>query len=123
MSFPSDPWLDAKLRNVPLPVGMLARLGDLTSASDEQLDAALGDVPLPAWLLDRLARIPRRTRRRSLARTFAVAASLLVGLGFAIWCGAEVLVALRRPEPSTERPGLAKAPPADAHAPATDLPN
>jgi Ca-activated chloride channel family protein len=46
MSFPcgSDPWLDARLRNIPLPPGMLARLHDTVDqlAAETETTAATG---------------------------------------------------------------------------------
>ena len=106
--FGSDPWLDARLRNVPLPVGMLQRLSELANPADEELDAALRDVPLPAGLCQRLDRSPscrsgrlpgcRRWARGTIGirpiggavrwarqnvgwRELAIAASLLLAIG------------------------------------------
>src|ERR1700722_18541793 len=63
-NFGSDPWLDARLRNVPLPVGMLARLSQVGSPSDEQLDAVIRDVPVPEGLCQRLLQITDEPQRR-----------------------------------------------------------
>lgn len=81
MSFGSDPWLDAKLRNVPLPVGLVQRLNQISAEGadrrspevqpapdtaggvrDVQLDAALNDVTLPAGFMRRLRAIGRTPR-------------------------------------------------------------
>jgi hypothetical protein len=75
-------WLDAQLRNVPLPPGMLARLsanGPEPADEDLRLDNLLRDVPVPIDLESRLRRIarpaylPMPTWRR-----VAMAASVLV---------------------------------------------
>jgi len=54
----SDAHLDAKLRAVPMPDGLTARLRAVPLADDVGLDAVLGEVPLAAGLLGRLRRIP-----------------------------------------------------------------
>jgi Ca-activated chloride channel homolog len=89
--FGFDNWIDAQLRNVPLPPDLLARLaksGTVRDAADADvdalLDAALCNVPVPGYLESRL----RRVARRSLApwwRHLALAASLflMVSLGAA----------------------------------------
>src|SRR5262245_44822552 len=56
MSF--DPQLDAQLRDVPLPDGLVARLKGALSPTDEQLDARLREVEVPADLLASLRAIP-----------------------------------------------------------------
>ena len=53
-----DPNLDAQLRAVPLPEGLVERLRQTALADDDGLDAALRELPLPAGLLDRLRGIP-----------------------------------------------------------------
>ena len=63
-NFGSDPWLDARLRNVPLPVGMLARLSQAGSPTDEQLDTVVRDVPVPEGLCLRLQQITDLPQRR-----------------------------------------------------------
>ncbi len=97
-NFGSDPWLDARLRNVPLPVGMLARLSQVGSPSDEQLDAAVRDVPVPEGFCQRLLQITEQpqsrfdwtpadwapvvwTRQHVGWRELAIAASLLLVVG------------------------------------------
>lgn len=107
--FGSDPWLDARLRNVPLPAGMLARLNQLAKEAaedsgstegpriyrpnqpvplgpgitDAQMDASLREVPVPAGLCQRLERIALEPRRRFGGRQLALAASVLVAVGIA----------------------------------------
>ncbi|HEX5105190.1 MAG TPA: YfbK domain-containing protein, partial [Pirellulaceae bacterium] len=58
MSDPADQILDAQLRDVPLPDGLLARLKSSLVPSDEQLNAALVAVAVPATVLARLREIP-----------------------------------------------------------------
>jgi len=89
--FGSDPWLDAKLRNVPLPVGFLARLGKVADSSgrfgtdkfstDEQVDAAIADVSVPPGLMERLYRISDEPRYHVPWRQMAMAASLVFAIG------------------------------------------
>jgi Ca-activated chloride channel homolog len=80
-NFGSDPWVDARLRNVPLPVGMLSRLSQIGNPSNDDVDAALREVPLPAGMLDRLQRIARTPRRRVAWRELSLAASVLLAVG------------------------------------------
>lgn len=79
-----DAWLDAELRNVPAPAGLLHRLEQIAALSDEELDAALREVPIPADLASRLERIGRRQVRLAEFRHWAAAAALwlAVGLGY-----------------------------------------
>ncbi len=56
---PPDPQLDALLRNVPLPDGLVARLQASPLPSEEELDAALKQVLLPLGLVRDLQAIPR----------------------------------------------------------------
>lgn len=94
--FHSDPWLDARLRNVPLPVNLLARLQEIGTAETQQLDRALREVPVPDGLLDRLRDIsstpqprfvfslPERldwSGRRSTWHQLATAAAILLAVG------------------------------------------
>ena len=53
-----DSKLDARLRAVPLPEGLIQRLRQTALADDDGLDAALGELPLPAGLVERLRSIP-----------------------------------------------------------------
>lgn len=78
----SDGWLDAQLRNVPLPDGLLRGLTGAAMLSDEELDAALRDVPLPPLLLWRLRRIVEAPARLIRLRQWAAAASLFLAIGF-----------------------------------------
>ena len=50
--------LDAQLRDVPLPDGLLDRLMALPLADDDGLDELVRDVAVPAGLLQRLQAIP-----------------------------------------------------------------
>ncbi len=77
----SDAWLDAQLRNVPLPDGLVARLERVVAAEDEQIDAALRNVRLPALLLWRLRRIVEEPTRLVRFRRWATAASVFLAIG------------------------------------------
>jgi Ca-activated chloride channel family protein len=106
--FGSDPWLDARLRNVPLPAEMLARLNEISrddsdadtsqgpqlfvpnapipagpTLSNAQIDEMLAEVVVPTGFVERLQRISLEPRRRVGLRTLALAASLLVAVGLA----------------------------------------
>ena len=54
----SDHLLDAQLRDVPLPDGLVARLKASLAQSDEQVDAALRSVAIPTTVIARLREIP-----------------------------------------------------------------
>ena len=80
--FGSDPWLDARLRDVPLPPGMLARLEQIAATSDDQLDAMVRDVPAAAGLARRGCRGFLGVRRRRLPwRELSLAAAVLIAVG------------------------------------------
>jgi hypothetical protein len=86
--FKSDPWLDARLRNVPLPVNLLARLQEIGTAETHEMDRALRNVPVPAGLIDRLRGISRLPQRRfvwsawpPISRELALAAAVLLAVG------------------------------------------
>ena len=83
----SDPWLDARLRNVPLPLDFLARLEQIADPEIARMDRALMDVPLPDGFLERLSDISRAPRRRAAWRQLALAASVLIsiGVGYGSW--------------------------------------
>jgi len=76
-----EAWLDAELRDVPLPAGLLARLQKVAELSDEELDADLQAVAIPAGLARRLERIGEREARRMGLYHVATAALLLVAVG------------------------------------------
>lgn len=96
---PNDESLDAELRNVPVPPGLLERLraigqAALTSQADSaatstpaltdpQVDALLRDVPIPRRLVARIKKIARRPMPRGWLKRFALAAMVLV----ALWLG------------------------------------
>ena len=89
-NFGSDPWLDARLRNVPLPIGMLGRLSQVANVSDEQLDAAVREVPVPDELGERLqliAEMPRwqRLGARAARRPLAIGAGRFAADGYCYW--------------------------------------
>jgi Ca-activated chloride channel family protein len=91
--FGFDDWMDAQLRNVPVPRDLHARLAsnrpqdsspgssDSSDSSDDLLDAELRNVPVPEGLGRRLRAIPRRRRAYSLWTAMAAAASVVVAVG------------------------------------------
>ncbi len=79
--FGSDPWLDARLRDVPLPPGVLARLEQIAATPDDELDGMVREVPVPPDLIPRLSRIPRVPRRRLPLRELSLAAAVLIAVG------------------------------------------
>jgi Ca-activated chloride channel family protein len=81
----SDPWLDARLRNVPLPLDFLARLEQIADPEIERMERALVDVPLPEGFLDRLRDVSQQPQRRVAWRGLALAASLLISIGAGYW--------------------------------------
>ena len=76
-----DAWLDAELRDVSLPVGLLERLRSIAVAGDEELDAAIRDVPVPVGLGSRVQRIWEAPLRLARLGSLATAASLLIAIG------------------------------------------
>ena len=79
-----DEILDAALREVPIPAGFEDRLRTAALGRNEELDAALRTMPLPSGLLDRLRRIARKDRLRwPRTAIWAAAASVLIVVGLA----------------------------------------
>jgi Ca-activated chloride channel family protein len=82
---PSDASLDAELRDVPIPPGLLGRLRqtaqETVEMSDEELDAILRDVPMPLELRRRLEQMGRRMAQWTWVSRIAMAASLLLAVG------------------------------------------
>lgn len=79
-----DKWMDAQLRNVPLPPDLLIRLAKSTGNEDDlnaRMDAVINDVPVPPGLEDRLRRIARRRTGVPLWQQVAMAASIFLALG------------------------------------------
>lgn len=74
----SDDELDVRLRDVSLPDGLIARLAGLTA--DEDLDELLRELPIPVSVLARTRIIPDRRTRSPLLR-WALAASLVLMVG------------------------------------------
>ncbi len=99
----SDLWLDDQLRDVPVPDGLLDRLGRIAAMSDAELDAALRDVPLPEGLLLRLRHTVEVRLRLMRLRHLALAASLMLAVG--LWYGGLVIsmVASSRPDRAAPR--------------------
>lgn len=76
-----DEWMDAQLRNVPVPRDLHERLAASRPAdqpSDEKLDAALRDVAVPVHLERHLRRIPWQYRATWWWKGAALAASVLL---------------------------------------------
>lgn len=78
VGIPSDEQLDQQLRSVDVPPEMVPRVQQ--SVADDMLDQALCDVPLPWGLVARLQMIARLPPRRRFAR-LALAASLMLLTG------------------------------------------
>ncbi|ADB18832.1 von Willebrand factor type A [Pirellula staleyi DSM 6068] len=81
MSRDSDPEIDAHLRNVPLPSGMLDALrmiplDEERCEEDEAIDQALRGMPIPAGFLESLLEIPHADRLDSDVADLPVPASL-----------------------------------------------
>ena len=76
-----ESWLDAELRRVAPPAGLVGRLQQIPVADDEVLDDLLRETPLPTGLIGRLRKIPvttvPRERRWATLERQAVAASLV----------------------------------------------
>lgn len=93
---PDDDEIDEVLRSPPVPDGLVTRLQ--SAISDEVLSEQLRDVEVPGELLTRLRTIPFQ-RERPTWKRLAMAASLLMFL-FGTYCGAigALLAAVRPPE-------------------------
>jgi Ca-activated chloride channel family protein len=87
--FGFDKWIDAQLRNVPLPHKLLSRLSEAGDGSnsrdaDARLDAALSDVAVPAYLETRLQHIAFQGRPLPLGRQILLAASIFLALSLGV---------------------------------------
>jgi len=82
-----DAGLDAALREVPVPAGLLSSLRSIVLADDEGLDEAIRDVPVPRKMAERLQRSPRRRVRERRLNTWSTAGSLWLAIGLSL-CGA-----------------------------------
>ncbi|MEQ8787475.1 MAG: DUF3520 domain-containing protein [Pirellulaceae bacterium] len=80
---PDDAEVDRRLRDVAAPVGLADRI--VAMIDDEVLVERLAEVPLPESLMPRLRVLPQ-LRRRSRLGSFALAASLMIAL-CAAWLG------------------------------------
>jgi len=76
-----DADLDAVIRAVRVPAGLLGRLRQAALETDEGLDAALRHVPLPPAVMGQLRQVPRGHLWLQRLTRWAVAASLLIGIG------------------------------------------
>jgi len=76
-----DERLEAQLKAVPLPDGLLDRLRQIPLEEDEVLDGLVRQVPTPERLLPRLRRLPREPGWSIRLSTWATAASLFVLFG------------------------------------------
>ena len=98
--FGFDDWIDAQLRNVPLPADLLSKLSKVGPGSSEapirdgtareqkvrdgRIDAILRHVPVPRSLEPGLLRIARFRRSPPLTWQIGLAASLMIAVGVAI---------------------------------------
>ncbi len=78
-----DAWLEAQLKAVPLPEGLLERLRQIPLQADEGVDALLREVSIPEGLLARLRRLPIQRCWENRVYRWATAVSLL--LIFGLW--------------------------------------
>jgi Ca-activated chloride channel family protein len=120
--FGFDDWIDAQLRNVPLPPNLLARLaesGPGPSKLDAEIDAALCDVPVPPHLESRLRRITRRNGP-PFWRKFGLAASVLVMIGLGATAYVSFLAGTVGPGPRQTARRDADANPTSAQTTTTD---
>lgn len=77
-----DDWIDAQLRNVPLPTDLLWRLAEAgrsqdNAAADARLDAVISNVPVPLDLQMRLRRIAYQRRPHLIWRPWGIAAAIV----------------------------------------------
>jgi Ca-activated chloride channel family protein len=108
VTVPNDVEIDRQLREVPLPAGMMARLG--AALEDEIIAEQLADVPVPVTLAARLRVVPQ-LRTRSTAGRFALAASLMIALGGAYLSALGGLLDQMRPREPVEAAYLPLDPP------------
>ena len=76
-----DGWLEAQLKAVPLPDGLLDRLRQIPLQEDEVLDGLIRGAPPPEGLLPRLRRLPRENSWSIRLSAWATAVSLFLLLG------------------------------------------
>jgi Ca-activated chloride channel homolog len=98
-----DADLDAAIRDVALPAGFARRLRLSLLAEDDALDAALRDVPLPAGFLRPVVRFARRQGRLRRVARWATAVSLLIAFG-GPYVAAMILVVMSAIGPSRPAP-------------------
>ncbi len=98
--FGFDDWIDAQLRNVPVPADLLSKLSKVGPGSPEEpnrettprdqkirdgrLDAILRHVPVPRSLEPRLLRIAFHRRSPPLPWQIGLAAGLMIAVGVAV---------------------------------------
>lgn len=95
----TDEELDARLRDIPLPLGLTERVK--RAVADDETDRQLRDVPLPPQIVARARNIPL-LRHRSWVGRLAMAASLLIVVGagyFAALGGILSVFRQEQPEP------------------------
>jgi Ca-activated chloride channel homolog len=126
-----DNEIDALLREIAVPEGLLSRLRSSFEISEEEVDAALLDVAVPRMLLSRLKEIPldewvdrsltnvpvpfeiawqarkptwggRLNRLTERITHLALAAALFVAVGLALFSGTATIVRSAFPRPAAE---------------------
>ncbi|MDZ7617160.1 MAG: von Willebrand factor type A domain-containing protein [Patescibacteria group bacterium] len=131
----TNPWLDAQLREVPVPDGLVRRLRHIALAEDsalddklrcvampsgldgrlrmtvveddEGLDAMLRDVPVPYRVLCKLRATPGYRIQLQRVVSWAVAATLMVAIGLSYFGAASVLLLASLPATPASPPELA----------------
>jgi len=102
----SDASLDDRLRDVPVPEGLLERLRSVAAFDDAELDIHLRRVAVPFGLLDRLRRVPSGGLRPVRLTEVMLAASLLLAVGLTYVALGAGLLLLSFPS-SEEQPRIA----------------
>jgi len=79
-----DAGLDAAVREVPVPAGLLSSLRSIALADDAGLDEAIRDVPVPRQMAERLQRGPKRRMRARPVTAWSTAGSLWLAIGLSL---------------------------------------
>lgn len=98
-----DIWLNTRLRDVPVPSGVLRRLREIPIAADTDLDAAVCDVPVPSGLQNGLHRIGQRHVRLARLGQMTATVSLATAVAFA-YSGAVLVFLLNTYRPPNAPP-------------------
>lgn len=100
-----DEGLDAAIRELPVPTGLVRRLRRLALLTDEGLDAALRELPVPVELSGRLRKVSNSRVRLARLPQWAAAASLLAAIGFSYFGAMLGFLLSAYPYYSAELPG------------------